>query len=93
MTEGSKSEVEIGWKVELRIKIVKFKGRSLTQFMRPRSPAGKKSVPDNDLVCCVAGLMTSVLPDYVLPYTIHLLAHDPDFKSYDHVESLKNLKE
>lgn len=39
------------------------------------------------------GLMTSVLPDYVLPFTIHLLAHDPDFKTYDHMESLKNLKE
>ncbi|XP_076468516.1 sister chromatid cohesion protein PDS5 homolog A-like isoform X1 [Babylonia areolata] len=38
-------------------------------------------------------LMSSVLPDYVLPYTIHLLAHDPDFKSFDDVESLKNLKE
>ncbi|KAK7097021.1 sister chromatid cohesion protein PDS5 homolog A-like [Littorina saxatilis] len=39
------------------------------------------------------GLMASVLPDYILPYTIHLLAHDPDFKSYDHLESLKSLKE
>ncbi|XP_025084821.1 sister chromatid cohesion protein PDS5 homolog A-like [Pomacea canaliculata] len=39
------------------------------------------------------GLTASILPDYVVPYTIHLLAHDPDFKTYDHVESLKNLKE
>ncbi|KAK7496569.1 hypothetical protein BaRGS_00012221, partial [Batillaria attramentaria] len=41
----------------------------------------------------IRGVMTSVLPDYVLPYTIHLLAHDPDYKTYDHIESLKNLKE
>ena len=44
-------------------------------------------------VLCLKGLMSSVVPDYVLPYTIHLLAHDPDFKSFDHLESLKNLKE
>ena len=45
------------------------------------------------LILCLKGLMSSVVPDYVLPYTIHLLAHDPDFKSFDHLESLKNLKE
>ncbi|KAL3879117.1 hypothetical protein ACJMK2_031429 [Sinanodonta woodiana] len=33
------------------------------------------------------------LPDYVMPYTIHLLAHDPDLKTYDHVEALGNIKD
>lgn len=37
--------------------------------------------------------MFYLLPDYVIPYTIHLLAHDPDFKSYEDIESLKSLKE
>ena len=33
------------------------------------------------------------LPDYVMPYTIHLLAHDPDLKSFDDLPALKNIKE
>ncbi|KAL5012757.1 hypothetical protein ScPMuIL_011308 [Solemya velum] len=33
------------------------------------------------------------LPDYVMPYAIHLLAHDPDLKTHDHVEALKNIKD
>jgi len=39
------------------------------------------------------GRMFYLLPDYVIPYTIHLLAHDPDFKSYEDVDSLKSLKD
>ncbi|XP_076319055.1 sister chromatid cohesion protein PDS5 homolog A-like [Tachypleus tridentatus] len=35
----------------------------------------------------------SVLPDYVLPYAIHLLAHDPSFKKYDDIPSLMRLKD
>ncbi|KFM69554.1 Sister chromatid cohesion protein PDS5-like protein B-A, partial [Stegodyphus mimosarum] len=35
----------------------------------------------------------SYLPDYVLPYAIHLLAHDPAFKKYDDVPSLIKLKD
>ncbi|XP_074650507.1 sister chromatid cohesion protein PDS5 homolog A-like [Tubulanus polymorphus] len=35
----------------------------------------------------------SLLPEYVLPYTIHLLAHDPDFVRPDDVEMLASLKE
>ncbi|KAK6173333.1 hypothetical protein SNE40_016804 [Patella caerulea] len=38
-------------------------------------------------------LMTTILPDYVLPYTIHLLAHDPDLKTFDNRDALKNIKE
>ncbi len=37
--------------------------------------------------------MFSLLPDYVLPYAIHLLAHDPDLATYDDVETLKNIRE
>ncbi|KAG8200522.1 hypothetical protein JTE90_000597 [Oedothorax gibbosus] len=33
------------------------------------------------------------LPDYVLPYAIHLLAHDPAFKQYDDLPSLHKLKD
>lgn len=35
----------------------------------------------------------SLLPDYMLPYTIHLLAHDPDLKSPDHIQALNIIKE
>lgn len=35
----------------------------------------------------------SLLPDYVLPYAIHLLAHDPDFSAYDDVNALKGIKD
>ena len=37
--------------------------------------------------------MFSVLPDYVLPYAIHLLAHDPDLQHYSDLEPLKAIKE
>ena len=37
--------------------------------------------------------MYHYLPDYVMPYTIHLLAHDPDLKAYDDMPALKNIKE
>ncbi|XP_062616219.1 sister chromatid cohesion protein PDS5 homolog B-like [Saccostrea cucullata] len=33
------------------------------------------------------------MPEYSIPYTIHLLAHDPDLQSHEHVEVLKNIKE
>uniref|UniRef100_T1J3Z9 Uncharacterized protein n=1 Tax=Strigamia maritima TaxID=126957 RepID=T1J3Z9_STRMM len=33
------------------------------------------------------------LPDYVLPYAIHLLAHDPVYKKYDNVKTLQSIKE
>lgn len=35
----------------------------------------------------------SYLPDFVLPYVIHLLAHDPAFKKYDDVATLNKLKD
>ncbi|CAM1154204.1 PDS5A (predicted), partial [Pycnogonum litorale] len=35
----------------------------------------------------------SLLPDYVLPYTIHLLAHDNDFKRFDNVQSLLKIRD
>lgn len=42
---------------------------------------------------CMTAKMFSLLPDYVLPYTVHLLAHDPDLKTHDHLEALTNIKE
>ncbi|CAH1267920.1 PDS5B [Branchiostoma lanceolatum] len=37
--------------------------------------------------------LMSLLPDYVVPYTIHLLAHDPRFYDRQKVEQLKDIKE
>lgn len=34
-----------------------------------------------------------LLPDYVLPYAIHLLAHDPELQSHEDTKTLKNIKE
>ncbi|WAQ98061.1 hypothetical protein MAR_022434 [Mya arenaria] len=36
-----------------------------------------------------SGKLFQYLPDYVMPYTIHLLAHDPDLRSYEE-ESLNS---
>lgn len=33
------------------------------------------------------------LPDYVVPYTIHFLAHHPDYKKFDDVKMLQQLKD
>lgn len=41
----------------------------------------------------LGGRMFLFLPDYVMPYTVHLLAHDPDLKSFEDVQALKNIKE
>lgn len=37
--------------------------------------------------------MLTLLPDYVLPYAIHMLAHDPSFKKFDDVPVLLKLKD
>ncbi|KAJ8000459.1 hypothetical protein DPEC_G00180340 [Dallia pectoralis] len=37
--------------------------------------------------------MLSLLPEYVVPYMIHLLAHDPDFTRPQDYEQLRDLKE
>eukprot|EP00057_Strongylocentrotus_purpuratus_P033215 XP_790621.2 PREDICTED: sister chromatid cohesion protein PDS5 homolog A [Strongylocentrotus purpuratus] len=37
--------------------------------------------------------MISVLPEYVIPYTIHLLTHDPDFMTLKDSEALSDIKE
>ncbi|KAK7929449.1 hypothetical protein WMY93_005844 [Mugilogobius chulae] len=37
--------------------------------------------------------MVSLLPEYVLPYMIHLLAHDPDFTKPQEYDQLKDIKE
>jgi len=40
-----------------------------------------------------AGRIFALLPDYVLPYAIHLLAHDPDLTGTDDVTTLSNIRE
>lgn len=35
----------------------------------------------------------SLLPEYVVPYMIHLLAHDPDFTKPQEYDQLKDIKE
>lgn len=35
----------------------------------------------------------TLLPDYVLPYAIHLLAHDPDYTTHDDINALKGIKD
>ncbi|CAL1601436.1 unnamed protein product [Knipowitschia caucasica] len=37
--------------------------------------------------------MVSLLPEYVVPYMIHLLAHDPDFTKPQDYDQLKDIKE
>uniref|UniRef100_A0A3B4BN99 PDS5 cohesin associated factor A n=1 Tax=Periophthalmus magnuspinnatus TaxID=409849 RepID=A0A3B4BN99_9GOBI len=37
--------------------------------------------------------MVSLLPEYVVPYMIHLLAHDPDFTKPQEYDQLKDIKE
>ncbi|KAF7655943.1 hypothetical protein LDENG_00048110 [Lucifuga dentata] len=37
--------------------------------------------------------LVSLLPEYVVPYMIHLLAHDPDFTKPQDYEQLKDIKE
>lgn len=35
------------------------------------------------------GKILAVLPEYTLPYAIHLLAHDPDFTSLQDAKGLQ----
>uniref|UniRef100_A0A8C9WPJ8 PDS5 cohesin associated factor B n=1 Tax=Scleropages formosus TaxID=113540 RepID=A0A8C9WPJ8_SCLFO len=41
----------------------------------------------------VSEKLFSLLPEYVVPYTIHLLAHDPDYVKVQDIEQLKDIKE
>ncbi|MEE6472492.1 hypothetical protein FKM82_009624 [Ascaphus truei] len=41
----------------------------------------------------VSEKLLSLLPEYVVPYTIHLLAHDPDYVKIQDIEQLKDIKE
>lgn len=40
----------------------------------------------------VSELLFALLPDFVLAYTIHLLAHDPDWEKPDDVARLSVVK-
>ena len=37
--------------------------------------------------------MLSVLPEYAITYTIHLLTHDPDFMTLKDSEAITDIKE
>ncbi|XP_070552644.1 sister chromatid cohesion protein PDS5 homolog B-like [Ptychodera flava] len=37
--------------------------------------------------------LMSILPEHVIPYTIHLLAHDPDLQSHRDISGLNDIKE
>uniref|UniRef100_A0A8C6YIU3 PDS5 cohesin associated factor A n=1 Tax=Naja naja TaxID=35670 RepID=A0A8C6YIU3_NAJNA len=37
--------------------------------------------------------LVSLLPEYVVPYMIHLLAHDPDFTKQQDIDQLRDIKE
>uniref|UniRef100_A0A671XT22 PDS5 cohesin associated factor B n=1 Tax=Sparus aurata TaxID=8175 RepID=A0A671XT22_SPAAU len=41
----------------------------------------------------ISDKLFSLLPEYVVPYTIHLLAHDPDYVKVQDIEQLKDIKE
>ncbi|KAI1893592.1 hypothetical protein AGOR_G00125310 [Albula goreensis] len=41
----------------------------------------------------VSEKLFSLLPEYVVPYTIHLLVHDPDYVKVQDIEQLKDIKE
>ncbi|XP_046718442.1 sister chromatid cohesion protein PDS5 homolog B isoform X2 [Silurus meridionalis] len=41
----------------------------------------------------VSDKLISLLPEYVVPYAIHLLAHDPDYVKVQDIEQLKDIKE
>ncbi|CAH1778266.1 unnamed protein product [Owenia fusiformis] len=35
----------------------------------------------------------SILPEYTMPYVVHLLSHDPEYKQYNDTESLTQIKD
>ncbi|XP_041439149.1 sister chromatid cohesion protein PDS5 homolog B-B isoform X1 [Xenopus laevis] len=41
----------------------------------------------------VSEKLFSLLPEYVVPYTVHLLTHDPDYVKVQDIEQLKDIKE
>uniref|UniRef100_A0A8C2E4E7 PDS5 cohesin associated factor B n=1 Tax=Cyprinus carpio TaxID=7962 RepID=A0A8C2E4E7_CYPCA len=41
----------------------------------------------------VSEKLISLLPEYVVPYAIHLLVHDPDYVKVQDIEQLKDIKE
>jgi len=45
------------------------------------------------LLSFTAGKIFALLPDYVVPYAIHLLAHDPDLTGTDDVATLSSIRE
>ena len=40
----------------------------------------------------ITAKQTAIMPDYVMPYTIHLLAHEPDLKNWKDIETLQRIE-
>jgi len=47
----------------------------------------------SDFLLISARKIFALLPDYVLPYAIHLLAHDPELRGTDDVAALSSIRE
>ncbi|CAC5359753.1 PDS5 [Mytilus coruscus] len=62
----------------------------IKQFLQNNITKRREYIKQNP---SIQGRIFHFLPDYVMPYTIHLLAHDPELKEHDDVEPLKNIKE
>ncbi|KAG9347171.1 hypothetical protein JZ751_006098, partial [Albula glossodonta] len=75
--------------------------------LAPSHPSitGCRATPAANPPCCwmhlngvgsgggVGEKLLSLLPEYVVPYMIHLLAHDPDFTKPQDLEQLRDIKE
>ncbi|XP_052089620.1 sister chromatid cohesion protein PDS5 homolog B-like isoform X2 [Mytilus californianus] len=62
----------------------------IKQFLQNNITKRREYIKQNP---SIQGRIFHFLPDYVMPYAIHLLAHDPELKEHDDVEPLKNIKE
>ncbi|KAF6034110.1 PDS5A [Bugula neritina] len=71
-----------------RVKDRKFTVKQYIELnIQKRREYLKKHPPTNNRI------LFSLLPDYVIPYAVHLLAHDPELESHDDAPNLRNIKE
>ncbi|XP_071087825.1 sister chromatid cohesion protein PDS5 homolog B-like [Haliotis cracherodii] len=69
---------------------LKERQRQLKQFLNVNIQKRRDYLKQNP---AARNRMFAILPDYILPYTVHLLAHDPDFKTFQQTDALKNIKD
>ncbi|KAJ8298337.1 hypothetical protein KUTeg_024868 [Tegillarca granosa] len=62
----------------------------LKQFLHNNVTKRREYLKTNPMI---GGKFYHFMPDYVMPYVIHLLAHDPDLRTHYQVDALKNIKE